>query len=138
MRSILIDVFNKKSQLIRFVISGTFVALVGLFTLFILVDLFNIWYLLSSVVAFMITIVVNFLLQKFWTFKNSESNTTKQFVLFCLSSLLYLVLNIVLMYGMVDIIGIHHLFSQGIVMVILACLNYTIYSLYIFRTPRRN
>lgn len=129
------EFFITHKRFVRFIISGSTVAVIGILILFILVDLLKIWYLLSSTIAFFVTLVVNFILQKFWTFEDNAGKMHMQMSLFFLNALMNLVLNTVLMYGMVDMLRVHHLLAQGVVMGVLAVVNYTVYRVYIFRIP---
>jgi len=126
------------SKKIKFIISGCFVALVGISLLYIFTELLHIWYLLSSTLAFFVALGINFFLQKTWAFQNKEKKIRAQMGLFFMNALLNLGLNTFLMYCMVSVLGFNHIFSQMFVMIALAIMNYTIYSLYIFRTPPHN
>lgn len=129
--------FKKYAKVIRFIISGSFVAFVGLAVLHVFTEWFHVWYLFSSTISFFVALFLNFLLQKYWTFQGNDGKIHVQGGLFFLSALLYLALNTALMYGMVDIVGIHYIFAQATVMVLLSIMNYFIYQGIIFR-PVRN
>lgn len=129
--------FKKYAKVIRFIISGSFVAFVGLAVLHVFTEWFHVWYLFSSTISFFVALFLNFLLQKYWTFQGNDGKIHVQGGLFFLNALLYLALNTALMYGMVDIVGIHYIFAQATVMVLLSIMNYFIYQGIIFR-PVRN
>lgn len=131
---IICNVYTKYAQQLRFAASGCIVALVSVFVLFFLTEVCKLWYLFSSTLAFLLGVMVNFFLQKTWTFRDKESTVTLQLGLFILNALLNLVLNTVFMYGMVDLLGAHYVVSQMLIMIALAVMNYTMYRLYIFRT----
>ena len=59
-------------RIVRFLISGSSAAGINLGTLFVLTHFFDVWYLLSSVVAFSVSFFVSFTLQKFWTFNDAS------------------------------------------------------------------
>ena len=124
---------TNNSKIIRFITSGTIVAFVGISLLHIFTEWFGFWYLLSSTISFVVAITLNFCLQKFWTFKNKDKNIHMQGSLFFLNALLNLALNTALMYGMVDVVGIHYLLAQAVTMVLLSVMNYFIYQLIVFR-----
>ena len=71
---------------LRYFVCGITATLVNLFSLYIFTDKVGIWYLYSSVLAFLISLLVSFVLQKFVVFK--DTNTHKihhQFYKFLLS-----------------------------------------------------
>lgn len=138
MRNRINQQLKQHSKKIKFAISGCIVAVVGISVLYVLTELLDIWYLLSSTIAFFIAIIVNFILQKTWAFQDKDTKIRSQMGLFFMNALLNLGLNTLFMYYLVSVFGVHHILSQMFVMVALAVMNYTIYSVCIFRTPPHN
>lgn len=138
MQNRLSQLLTQHSKKVRFAVSGCIVALVGISVLFILTELLQVWYLFSSTIAFFVAIIINFVLQKTWAFQDRVKKIRSQMVLFFMNALLNLGLNTLLMYYLVTVLGLNHIFSQMSVMVALAIMNYTLYSLYIFRTQSHN
>ena len=66
------ELVQKYAQFIRFCIAGGFAFSVNLTVLYILTDVFHIYYLVSTVGAFLVAFSISFLLQKLWTFKDSS------------------------------------------------------------------
>jgi putative flippase GtrA len=130
--------YARYHRILKFAVSGCIVALVSVLVLSFLTEVCKLWYLFSSTVAFLVGVMVNFFLQKTWTFRENVGEVGMQMGLFFANSLLNLVLNTVFMYGMVDLIGIQYVVSQMLIMVALAVMNYTMYRLFIFRTPISN
>ena len=121
-------------QLIRFVISGLFAALAGLITVYICTSILKIWYLSSSTISFLVTLVVTFILQKFWTFKNRElTAVTKQISLSVVLTVAIFFLNAGLMYGLVDILQAHYLASQALTYAIIGFVDFCLYKFVIFK-----
>jgi len=111
----------------RFVIAGLTVAAVQLGLLFIL-ERSGLFYLYASTLSFCVGIVLNFVLQKYWSFR-SVGNAPKQFMLFLSNSLVNIVANAVLMYLFVDLFATPTLIAQVCVIAILMLYNFGIYSL---------
>ncbi len=59
-------------QFFRFIISGGTAAFFGLLTLYLLTNIFHVWYLVSSTTAFLVGFVLAFSLQKFWKNKKKR------------------------------------------------------------------
>lgn len=119
----------------KFTITGGISAVVSLGTFIVLTEVVGVWYLAASITGYVASFFVNFFLQKFWTFRNTDTAQTHvQMGLFFVNSLWNLALNAALMYGLVDVLGIHHIAAQILVIGVLAVMNYTLYRFYIFRT----
>lgn len=111
----------------RFVVAGLTVAVVQLGLLFVL-ERSGLFYLYASTLSFCIGIVLNFILQKYWSFR-STGNAQKQFMLFVSNSLVNIVANAGLMYLFVDLFVIPTLIAQVCAIAILMLYNFGIYSL---------
>ncbi len=102
-----------------------------------LVEVLHVWYLIASVSGYLASFFVNFFMQKYWTFRNKDTQVVHvQMGLFFANSLLNLALNAAFMYGLVDVLGVHHIPAYILVVGTLAVMNYTLYRMYIFRSPK--
>ena len=125
---------SKYTQIIRYVFAGGFATFSNLATLFVFVHYFKLWYLWGAVFSFCVGVIVSYLLQKFWTFKNySRENMHKQFLVFFIFALVMLGLNTLLIYVFVDIIGLWYLLAQALSSLITACINYIYFNKVIFK-----
>lgn len=107
----LINYFLKHTW-VRFIIAGGTSAFVDLTLLFILHEVFGIYYLFSAVLAFLGAFGVSFTLHKYWTFKSHQEETHRQAVLYFGTQMFGLFLNTLLMYIFVDMIHISVMISQ--------------------------
>ena len=64
---------TSKRQVGKYIISGGTAAAVNLSSLYILTEFFHIWYIISATTAFIGAFAISFTLQKFWTFKDHET-----------------------------------------------------------------
>lgn len=123
------------NQLIRFLISGGSAAVVDLSVLFLLVEIFNMWYVVSVVIAFLVALLVSFTLQKYWTFKNMDTKKILwQGPIFFVIQSVNFVINTLGVIFFVEYIGLHPVLSQVIVGFLLAISSYFIFSRFIFKT----
>lgn len=108
------EIFDYLTQhiVVRYVISGGTAAVTDLSLLYVLNSYLGLHYLIASVLAFIGSFFVSFLLQKFWTFKSHEEKTHKQAIMYLGSSLFGLSLNTLLMYLFVDHFHIPVIISQ--------------------------
>ena len=66
--------YPAQMRFLRFLISGGTAAVVDLLFLYVLTDGIHMWYLLSSVLAFLAAFSVSFTLQKRWTFRDRSND----------------------------------------------------------------
>ena len=122
---------------IKYVISGGSAALTDIILLYFFTEIVDIWYLASSVLAFIAALVVSFMLQKFWTFRDASLDKVhSQFVLTTIVALANLGLNTLFMYILVDRVGLWYILAQLITGATLALGSFTAYRKIIFKnTP---
>lgn len=127
--------FDKYHRIGKFAVTGGLAAVVSLGTFVVLTEVVEMWYLTASIIGYIASFFVNFFLQKFWTFRNTDAERTHvQMGLFFANSLLNLALNAAFMYGLVDVLDVHHILAQVAVIGALAVMNYTLYRRFIFRS----
>lgn len=125
--------FFEQSSFAKFLVCGLIAGGMDLLFLFVFHDLLSLAILLSTSVAFILSFIVSFYLQKKWTFNNQEKKIPRQFVLYILNVFLSLNLNGLGMHLMVNEFRIWYLLSQLVVNVVLGILNFYIYKFIIFR-----
>lgn len=128
------ELVQKYAQFIRFCIAGGFAFSVNLTVLYILTDVFHIYYLVSTVGAFLVAFSISFLLQKLWTFKDSSRDRLHiQLPLYLGMQVISITLNASLMYVFVEYLFIWYLFAQAIIAPMLAIVIFFINRTYIFK-----
>lgn len=119
---------------LRFVIAGGTATVVNLTILYVLTDIFNVHYLISAIISFLVAFVVSFSLQKFWAF--GDFGTAKlhiQATQYFLFSGVNLTLNTVLMYVFTDLLGVWYFLSQIFAAAIIAVESFLVYRFIIFK-----
>lgn len=120
-------------QIIRFLIVGVVVVLFNLSLLYLFTDLFHVWYLISSVLSWVLAVILNFTLQKKWVFNNNSiGHLKKQFIIYIGVSLAYLLANTSMMYILVSGLHAQYLLSQTGIICVLATINFFINRDFIF------
>ena len=116
--------------------SGT-AAAVDLWLLYVLTEWLRLHYLLSAVLAFIVAFFVSFILQKFWTFgDHSTDKLHSQAALYFVVAALNLLLNTLLLYFFVDVMGFWYIFAQILASGLIACESFFISRSFIFRARR--
>ncbi|MBS4052329.1 MAG: GtrA family protein [Methylomonas sp.] len=120
----------------RFLISGGSAAFVDLAILYVLTDVVGLWYLHSSILAFLVAFGVSFTLQKFWAFQDTRATArivgvqgSVYFVFACCN----LALNTLLMYVFVEMFQWWHMAGQIVAGAAVACVSFFVYRHVIFK-----
>ena len=104
-----------KHQPVKFVISGGSAAVVNLGAAYVLTDWLGFWYLTASVISFILSLVVSFSLQKFWTFRDHVlDHWHKQFLLYLIMAVANLAVNTWLVFIEVEWLNLWYLTAQFI------------------------
>jgi dolichol-phosphate mannosyltransferase len=113
------------TRLIKFLTVGASGALIGLATLWLLTELAGWHYLLSYLVAFILSVGNNYLWNSLWTFKDKQAHFTG-LSKYALVSLGTLGLREAMMYIFTDIGGIWYMASAVLVTVLAASVNFVL------------
>jgi len=137
-------IFNFKKTIfhsfiaLRYFICGLTAAAVNIGSLYIFTDILGIWYLYSSVLAFLLSLVISFTLQKFIVFKDRGTHKIHhQFSKFFVAAVLGVITNTAIMFTCVDIFGIWYIFSQIIAGFFVMIQNFILYKLFIFNKVKK-
>jgi glycosyltransferase involved in cell wall biosynthesis len=100
-------------RIMRFVAAGTFAAALNLLILYVATAYGHIWYLYSAMISFVLSQIVSFLLNKFWTFQNHTLvGSHIQLAFHFLTAVVNLGVNTLLMYLFVEKLGVWYLLAQ--------------------------
>ena len=118
---------------VRYFICGITAAATNIGLLYIFTDLVGVWYLYSSIIAFLLALIVSFVLQKFVVFK--DQNIVKihhQFSRFFIAAVFGVLTNTILVYLCTDVLGIWYILSQIIAGFFVMIQNFILYKFFIF------
>lgn len=125
---------QKIIKVIKYIIAGGTAAVIDIVLLYVFTDIFGIWYLYSTAIAFTIAFFFSFGLQKFWTFKDrSTDRVHKQACVYFIVSTCNFALNTLFVYLLTDFLHLHYVFGQILALGVLAISSYFIYSVFIFQ-----
>lgn len=109
------------NQIAKFGVVGIIATLIDYILLFILTDVFKIYYMTSSIISFSVSLIFNYIASIKWVFNVEHKQTYKDGLLFLIFSLIGLWINQEVMYLTVEKLGIYYMiskiFATGIVMV---------------------
>ena len=99
-------------QFFLYCLGGGLSLIIDLSGLYIFTEYFKIWYLLSATMSFIIAATFNYLFQKFITFKSTDKNIARQFIMFVIVAVVGLLLNNSLLYLLVELAGVWYIFAK--------------------------
>ena len=120
-------------QIIKYLIAGGTSTSADILIYFFLIYFANLWYVASSVISFTIAFWISFGLQKFWTFRDKNTEKImKQTYLYFFVAITNLGISTLLIYILVDYIHIHKFLSKIFVNATIAVESFFIYRYFIF------
>jgi len=123
-----IDDFIAGRNVARFVISGGTAFSVNLILLYIFTDFFGFWYIYSATLSFTLSLLVGFSMNKMWTFKdNLTSQIHKQLPIYFLINIFNLILNISILYLLVEEFRVWYILAQAIASILIASESFFVY-----------
>lgn len=87
----------------------------------------GVWYLIASVVSYLLCVAYNFALQRAWAFGGGSGAIVSQAPLFAAANLLGLALNTAILYLLVQNFGVWYLAAQAIASLAVAALSFSMY-----------
>ena len=106
-------------QFFRYIFVGGTAFVVDFFFLYFFSDICGIYYLVSGVLSFIISVLVNYLMSTKWVFNQDNiDNKVLEFNLFLIISTIGLVFTEILLYFFTDILGLYYLISKIIAAII--------------------
>ncbi|HWI08920.1 MAG TPA: GtrA family protein [Solirubrobacteraceae bacterium] len=120
-------------QLVRFGVVGASGYVVNLVVFALLVHAAGIDYKLAAAGAFVVALTNNFIWNRLWTFRASEGHAGFQAARFCVVSLVAFGVNLVVLYALVEAIGVSEVPAQALAIAAATPLNFIGNKLWSFR-----
>jgi dolichol-phosphate mannosyltransferase len=120
-------------RLLKFGIVGGSGALIGFGTMYLFTDILNIYYILSYIMSFCISVANNYLWNTLWTFRGSQGSV-KGYSKYIGTSVFTLGVTTLLMYIFTSLIGLHHMVSLIIVTLCGFPINFILSKKIVWRT----
>lgn len=121
-------------QVAKYIISGGTAAFAEFLILYVFTEFFGIWYIYSVLIAFLFAFCVSFIMQKFWTFKDKNTNKThKQAAFYLFISVVNLIVNVIAIYILVEVFELWYMLAQVLIAGVTAIYSFLIYKFIIFK-----
>jgi putative flippase GtrA len=118
--------------ILKWILSGGVAFVVDFSTLLLLVEIFNIYYLYATCIAFLLSATTNFLISRYLIFNATTNTVANSYVKFISISLLGLTVIASLMYILVDLVGLHYLLSRLLIASTVGVSSFYIHKLFTF------
>lgn len=104
---------NSKIQFLRYIFVGGFAAVVNIGALYILKDIFNLYYLIANAIGFILGLITNYILSKALVFtKEKMNNSIIEFTIYAIIGIIGLILDSLFMWVFTSKIGIYYMISK--------------------------
>jgi len=124
-------------SVIKFIVSGGSAGVTDLVLLFVFHDPLRMGLVISTSLAFILSFLVSFSLQKFWTFRNyGENKMLGQLMIYLANAFVGLSFNGALMHLLVNRYSVWYILAQIIVNLIIGFWNFIIYKFIIFKKTK--
>lgn len=121
-------------KFIKFAIVGAIGTFLNLAILFLFTDIFNVYYLISEIFAFYISVLNNYFLNKVWTFKEKLRNkVVKKYAKYFLINVIALLVNLSILYILVEFFYIWYIIAECFAIISAFLINFLGNILWIFR-----
>ncbi len=132
----MLKMYKKYNEIINYVIFGVLTTLVSLVTYYLCSKVFHIYYLVSSVISFIISVLFAYVTNKIYVFKSDAkgSKVLKELFSFVSSRILSFIIENVILVILVSVIKLDDMISKTIVQIIVIILNYILSKLVFLRS----
>lgn len=122
-----------EKELGMYVIFGVLTTLVNVVVYYLFSNVFGINYLISNVLAWILSVLFAYITNRIWVFESESENILKEIFLFFSGRLFSGVVDTGLMYLFIDILSVGDFISKIVIQIIVVVLNYVISKLVVFK-----
>lgn len=121
-------------QMFRYILSGGVAFIIDFSVLWFFTEIVNFHYLLSSIIANTVGLIVTYIFSIFWIFDSrSVKNKTVEFIIFALIGVVGILLTLFFMWIITDVVGISYLISKIITVGFVAVIGFILKKYILFR-----
>lgn len=126
MKKIIFGIYqNQNTKLfLRYVLIAGFATLIDISLLYALTEFIGIWYFYSSIISYTSGVIPNYLLNKYFNFKNKSKKVFAQLSIWMGISLIGLIITQWIIFVFVEMFGLWYMFSKLIAIAITLFWNF--------------
>jgi len=126
-------IYKKYEEIINYLIFGVLTTVVSILSYALFTRFLHFNYILSNVLSWIISVTFAFITNKLYVFKSNDCKILKEGIKFYFSRITSLLIELFVMYLMVDIFNLNDLISKIVVQFIVIVLNYIFSKLFVFK-----
>lgn len=122
---------DTRIQLLRYIFVGGAATVVDMGSLYIFTSIIGLNYLISAAIAFILGVTANYLLCVAWIFE-STGRVKREIILFLVIGVGGLILNEVIIWLLVEEVGLYYMLAKAVAVVIVLVWNFGMRKKYVF------
>ena len=122
-----------KKELFLYILFGILTTLVNIITYLFFTRIFGINYLISNIIAWILSVLFAYFTNRIWVFESRNANIIKEISLFFGGRLFSGIVDVGFMYVFIEILSINDFISKIIIQILVIILNYLISKLIVFK-----
>ena len=120
-------------EFVKFCLVGFLNLLVDMSVYWIATRIFGLFYILAAVLAFIVAVTFSFFINRSWTFRYQGTDLKLRYARFFVANLIAIAINLILLYLLVDIVGIYDIWAKLIITVVMSFFNFSLNKFWTFR-----
>ena len=127
------NLYKKYKEIINYLIFGGLTTVVSIVTYSLFAKLFNIDYLISNVLSWIIAVLFAYITNKIFVFESKSKKNIKEITSFFFFRIVSLLIEMIILYIFVDMLHIDDLVTKIIAQVIVIVANYVFSKVFVFK-----
>ena len=127
------DLLEKYSEVINYLIFGVLTTLVSIGIYALCTKCFHINYMISNCISWIISVLFAYITNRIFVFKSKSSDIVIEMYQFFKYRIFSFLIDVFLMYVLVELINIDDMISKVIVQVVVIILNYVFSKIFVFK-----
>lgn len=127
------DVYYQYKEIINYLIFGVLTTVVNFVSYFICSDLMHIQYLISNLIAWLLSVLFAYVTNRRYVFESKSESVVSEMIKFFGSRMTTGVLDMFFMWLLISIFCLHEMFSKIFVNVLVVIANYILSKLVVFK-----
>lgn len=125
--------YKKYKEIINYLIFGGLTTLISIVTYALFAKVFNIDYLISNVLSWIIAVLFAYITNKIFVFESKSKKNIKEITSFFFFRVVSLIMEMIILYVFVDMLHIDDLVTKIIAQVIVIVSNYVFSKVFVFK-----
>jgi len=130
------NLYKKYEEVIKYLFFGVLTTLVSILSYALFTRLFNINYLISNILSWILSVTFAFITNKIYVFKSKDKKIFEELIRFFEFRILSLLIEMIIMYLFVDVLSLNDMIVKIIAQFIVIVLNYVFSKVFVFKNKK--